>query len=107
REALRSKSGAVHPRRTGLIASIEAKHYAASPGIGIGRGFIGLGREFTHRKCILAFPAKSSGPLATLLADKASECFDETVPNSPAAARLSAHLDQAIRNWLARPWAGY
>ncbi|MEU5850404.1 hypothetical protein [Saccharopolyspora shandongensis] len=100
-EAQRSRSGAVHPRRTGLIGSVEAKHYAASPGIGIGRGFLGLASELGTKKCSLAFPAKSSGPLSTLIARKSSECFDEMIPGSPAAVRLRSHLDQAIRNWLA------
>ena len=87
--------------RHALIGSIEAKHYAASPGIGIGRGFLGLASELGAKKCALAFPAKSSGSLSALIAPKTSECFDELIPESPAAVRLRSHLDQAIRNWLA------
>jgi hypothetical protein len=100
-EAERSRRGAVHPRRNGLIGSIEAKHYVASPGIGVGRGFLGLAGELGQRKCVLAFPAKSSASLSTLIARKPSECFDELIPDSAAAVRLRSHLDQAIRNWLA------
>lgn len=100
-EARRSRIGQVQPRRQGLIAAIEAKHYQISPGIGIGRGFLGLAAELGGRQCSLAFPARSSSSLASLIAPRASECFDEVEPGSSASQRLSAHLEQQIRNWLA------
>jgi hypothetical protein len=99
-EAARSRAGSVHPRRRGLVASIEAKHYVASPGIDVGRGFIGLSAELGQAKCSLGFPAKSSASLAALIARKPSECFDELELGSRAATRLKAHLDQEIRNWV-------
>jgi hypothetical protein len=101
-EAERSRQGLVHPRRSGLVASIEAKNYAASPGIGIGRAFIGLSSELTEIKCTLAFPARRSSSIAALLADRSSEFFDELIPGGTAAQRLCAHLDQMIRNRIAR-----
>jgi hypothetical protein len=100
-EAERSRQGFVYPRRRGLIASIEAKNYAASPGLGIGRGFLGLSGELGQAKCALAFPARRSTSIAALLARRPSECFDELIPGGPAAERLRSHLDQKIRNWLA------
>jgi hypothetical protein len=100
-EANRSRAGGVHPRRSGLVASLEAKHYVASPGIGVGRGFIGLATELGQKKCCLGFPARSSSSMATLIARKPSECFDELRPGTSAAIRLKAHLDQQIRNWIA------
>jgi hypothetical protein len=100
-EADRSRAGAVHPRRRGLVASIEAKHYVASPGIGIGRSFLGLSAELGQQKCSLGFPAKSSANLAALIARKQSECFDELCLGNSAATRMRGHLDQEIRNWLA------
>ena len=100
-EAERSRRGAVHPRSQGLVASIEAKHYVVSPGIGVGRGFVGLSTELGQKKCALSFPAKGSSSLATLIANRPSECFDELIPESAAARRLRSHLDQMIRNWLA------
>lgn len=100
-EANRSRIGGVHPRRRGLVASIEAKHYVTSPGIGVGRGFLGLSAELGQKKCSLGFPAKSSSSLAALIARKPSECFDELRPGDAAASRLRAHLDQEIRNWIA------
>ena len=100
-EASRSRAGRVHPRRRGLVASLEAKHYVASPGIGVGRGFLGLSAELGQKKCCLGFPARSSSGIATLIARKPSECFDQLVPETPAATRLRAHLDQEIRNWIA------
>jgi hypothetical protein len=100
-EAMRSRTGNVHPRRSGLVASIEAKFYVASPGIGVGRGFLGLASELGGDKCSLGFPAKSKGGIATLLARKRSECFDELLPATAAASRLEAHLEQDIRNWVA------
>lgn len=100
-EGERSRWAHVHPRKRGLIASIEAKHYVASPGLDIGRGFIGLSAELGQQKCALAFPARSSTNLATLIARRPSECFDELTLESAAAARLRSHLDQAIRNWRA------
>lgn len=101
-EAERSRQGFVHPRRPKLIASIEAKHYAVSPGIGVGRAFIGLSAELGQPKCALAFPARRSSSVAALLAGRPSECFDELIPGSPAAQRLRLHLDQKIRNWVSR-----
>jgi hypothetical protein len=100
-EADRSRAGGVHPRRRGLVASVEAKHYVSSPGIDVGRGFLGLSSELGQSKCSLSFPARSSSSLATLIARRPSECFDELTPGSPAAGRLRAHLDQEIRNWIA------
>jgi hypothetical protein len=101
-EAERSRQGLVHPRRSKLVASIEAKHYAASPGIGVGRAFIGLSAELGYAKCTLVFPARRSSSIAALLAARPSECFDELIPRNPAAQRLRSHLDQKIRNWIAR-----
>lgn len=100
-EADRSRAGSVHPRRRGLVASVEAKHYVSSPGIDVGRGFLGLSSELGQSKCSLGFPARSSSSLATLIARRPSECFDELTPGSAASARLRAHLDQEIRNWIA------
>jgi hypothetical protein len=100
-ECDRSRAGAVHPRRRGLVASIEAKHYVGSPGIGIGRGFLGLSAELGQKKCCLGFPAKGSANIAALIAPKPSECFDELQPGTPAASRMRALLDQEIRNWIA------
>jgi hypothetical protein len=98
-EAERSRRGGVHPRQVGLIAAIEAKHYSASPGLGIGRGFLGLSSELGQRRCSLVFPATSSANIAALIASKPSEAFDELVPGQPAAQRMRSHLDQAVRNW--------
>jgi len=100
-EADRSRAGGVHPRRRRLVASIEAKHYVASPGIGVGRGFLGLSAELGQQKCSLGFPAKSSANLAALIARKPSECFDELCLGNAAAIRMRGHLDQEIRNWIA------
>jgi hypothetical protein len=100
-EAERSRRGLVHPRCSKLIASIEAKHYQASPGLGVGRAFIGLAAEMGQAKCTLAFPAPGSSSIRPLLAKRRSECYDELIPGTPAAIRLRAHLDQRIRNWVA------
>lgn len=100
-EAERSRNAAVHPRRKGLIAAIEAKNYAASPGLGVGRAFLGLASELGAKTCNLAFPAISSTSIAALLARRQSEIFDELTLGTPAAERLRSHLDQAIRNWKA------
>jgi hypothetical protein len=99
-EATRSRVHRVHPRASGLVAAIEAKNYAASPGLGVGRAFLGLGSELQQNKCNLAFPALSSTNISRLIARKGCECFDELTPRSPAADRLSAHLEQRIRNWV-------
>lgn len=102
REAERSRRGRVHPRQVGLVAAIEAKNYAASPGLGVGRGFLGLASELGQDRCSLVFPASSSANIAALIARRPSEAFDDLLPVSPAAERLRAHLDQSIRNWRAR-----
>lgn len=100
-EAARSRAGAVHPRARGLVAALEAKHYVSSPGIGVGRGFMGLAAELGQNRSSLAFPAAGSATLGRLLANKLCECFDELVPTGAAATRLQAHLEQDMRNWLA------
>jgi hypothetical protein len=99
-ECDRSRAALIHPRRTRVIAAIEAKHYLASPGIDIGREFLGLGSELGPARSALAFPASASHSLESLLAKKPSECFDEVEPGSSAGQRLSRHLEQRIRNWL-------
>lgn len=100
-EAERSRAGLIPPRARGLIGAIEAKHYVASPGISVGRNFLGLAAELGNPKCSLAFPAKGSASLDRLLARRLCECFDEIIPSSAPAGRLQAHLEQDIRNWLA------
>jgi hypothetical protein len=100
-EAARSRAGAVHPRARGLVAAMEAKHYVASPGIGVGRGFMGLAAELGQNKSSLAFPAMGSATLGRLLANRPCEAFDELIPDGAAARRLQAHLEQDMRNWLA------
>lgn len=72
REAERSRRGSIHPRKSGLVAAIEAKHYAASPGIDIGRAFIGLASEMGHARSSLAFPAPGATTLMRLLARRSS-----------------------------------
>lgn len=99
-EATRSRVNRAHPRASGLVAAVEAKNYAASPGLGVGRAFLGLGSELQQNKCNLAFPATSSTNIARLIARKGCECFDELTPRSPAADRLSHHLEQRVRNWV-------
>ncbi|MGK8555383.1 hypothetical protein [Nocardia gipuzkoensis] len=58
-EAERSRRTGVYPRSRGLIAAVEAKHYDASPSLGIGRGFLGFAREMGEKKCSLVFPSKT------------------------------------------------
>ena len=74
-EAERSRRGLVHPRCGKLIASIEAKHYQASPGLGVGRAFIGLAAEMGQAKCTLAFPALGSSSIKPLLAKRPSSAL--------------------------------
>jgi hypothetical protein len=100
-EAERSRLGLVHPRSTKLVASIEAKHYQSSPGLGIGRSFIGLASEMGGAKCTLAFPARGSSTIRAVLAKRTSECYDELIPETAAAERLRGHLTQKMKNWIA------
>jgi len=101
-EAERSRQAAVHPRSgRKLIAVIEAKHYSASPSLGVGRAFLGLAQEFKQDKCSLVFPSRSSANLAGLIAKRSSEVYGELMAGNQAAERLRSRLDQAIRNWKA------
>ena len=99
-ECDRSRAGSVHPRRSRVVAALEAKHYQVSPGLGIGRGFLGLGTELGASRCSLVFPAQVSPNLETLIARKDPECFPEVEPGSSAADRLCRHIEQQVRNWL-------
>ncbi|GAA3616270.1 hypothetical protein ACG5V6_05240 [Streptomyces chitinivorans] len=101
-EAERSRRAMVHPRGKGLVAAIEAKHYGTSPGLGVGRGFLGLAQELGGKKCSLVFPSQSSTTLGALIAKKDSEAYCQLLPGTTAADRLRAKLDQAIRNWKDR-----
>ncbi|MET7485107.1 hypothetical protein [Streptomyces sp. NPDC005538] len=98
-EAERSRQAGVHPRSSKLVAAIEAKHYSASPPLGIGRGFLGLAQELGPKKCSLVFPSQSSTNLGALIAGRDSESYPELLPGKEAAERLRSQLDQAIRNW--------
>lgn len=99
-ECERSRAGSLHPRRSRVVAALEAKHYQVSPGLEIGRGFLGLGNELGGSKCSLVFPAQVSPNLGTLIARKEPECFPEVEPGSSAADRLCRHIEQQVRNWL-------
>lgn len=101
-EAERSRQAAVHPRNTRIVAAIEAKHYSASPALGVGRSFLGLAQEIGERVSSLVYPSRSSTNLAGPIAKRHSETYRELLPGTPAAARLRSRLDQAIRNWKAR-----
>ncbi|WNI30408.1 hypothetical protein [Streptomyces sp. ITFR-6] len=101
-EAERSRRAMVHPRSRELVAAIEAKHYGASPGLGIGRGFLGLAQELGGKKCSLVFPSQSSTTLGALIAKKDSGAYPQLLPGTTAASRLRSKLDQAIRNWKDR-----
>ncbi|NJP34835.1 hypothetical protein [Micromonospora thermarum] len=100
-EAERSRTGAVHPRSRGLVAAIEAKHYAGPPRLRVGREFLGLASEMGAAKCALAFPAPGTTSITPLLAKHPSELYDELIPGTPPADRLCAHLTQKIKNWVA------
>lgn len=100
-ECERSRVGSVHPRNGAVIGALEAKHYQASPGLDIGRGFMGLSDELGAKKCALVFPSTASANLDVLIARKSPECFPEVEPNSAAAIRLASHFEQRIRNWRA------
>ncbi|MBE8517482.1 hypothetical protein ILP97_08190 [Amycolatopsis sp. H6(2020)] len=100
-EAERSRQAGVHPRSHKLVAAIEAKHYSASPSLGVGRAFLGLAQELGQNKCSLVFPSQSSASLAGLVAKRASEAYSELMAGNEAAARLRSRLDQSIRNWKA------
>jgi hypothetical protein len=97
-EAERSRRLQVHPRAGGLVAAVEAKHYAASPSLGVGRGFLGLSTELGQDKCSLVFPASGSPTVMALIAKRRSQAYDELIPGGNAAGRLHSHLVQAIRN---------
>lgn len=99
-ECDRSRAGGVHPRRSAVIAALEAKHYHVSPGLDIGRGFLGLGTEIGGTRCSLVFPGQASANLQTLIARKTPECFPEVEPGSSAGDRLCHHIEQRVRNWL-------
>ncbi|WP_280313981.1 hypothetical protein [Nocardia wallacei] len=101
-EAERSRLGGVHPRQGKVIAAIEAKHYSNSPGLSVGRSFLGLTQELTADNCALVYPSKSSVSLGGLIAQKRSHAFEEVLPGRPAATLLSSHLETKIRKWLAR-----
>lgn len=101
-EAERSRQARVHPRREKLVAAIEAKHYSAPPGLGVGRAFHGLAHELGEKRCSLVYPARESRTVAMLLAARPSEQYGELLPGRPAADRLRAHMEQAIRNWRHR-----
>lgn len=92
-ECARSRAGAVHPRHQFLVGAIEAKHYQVSPGLDVGREFIGLASEIGGKKCCLAFPAEASPTLSLLLARRPPECFSEVESGSSAADRLRRVLE--------------
>lgn len=99
-EADRCRGAGVPPRRSKLLYAVEAKHYDNSPGIGIGRGFIGLANELYASRCGLAFPEPGSESLLKLLARKQCEAYDESWPGSRSGGELLAAMQRAVRNWV-------
>lgn len=102
READRCRHAEMHPRRSKLIAVIEAKHYVAAPGLGVGRCFLGLATELGQQRCSLSFPACTSNTLGSLIASTPSHAFDEVMPSMRGQKSLQAHLEQQVRRWLSR-----
>jgi hypothetical protein len=99
-EAARCRGFGVPPRRGKLVYAVEAKHYDRSPGIGIGRGFIGLANELYASRCGLAFPEPGSASLLKLLARKQCEVYDESWPGSRSWGELLAAMQRAVKNWV-------
>ncbi|THV42015.1 hypothetical protein [Glycomyces buryatensis] len=98
-EAERSRQGQVHPRARGLIAVIEAKLYATSPSLGVGRGFLGLAQELGPKRCSLVFPSGGSDNILALIAKRDSQAYDRLLPGRDSIGTMREHLVKAISNW--------
>lgn len=103
-ECQRSRTSRKHPRARGLIAAIEAKNYSATPGLGVGRNFVGLASEIGGKALLaFAFPSASSTSLEALLAARnGMQSYPHAIPDSIATERLLSNLEQPIRKWLAK-----
>jgi hypothetical protein len=86
-EGDRSRQGGVLPRSRGLIVAIEAKYYASSLPLHLGRGFLGLGKDLRSAPLALATNITSDSVLSLVLHHKA-QADDGVLPGTQAHERL-------------------
>src|SRR5262249_22823494 len=86
-ECDRSRSGGVLPRSRALILAIEAKYYASRLPLHLGRGFLGLDREFRGTSVVLATNV-ASDHVVSLILHHNSEAQDQVLPGTQAHTRL-------------------
>lgn len=101
-EAIRCRAGGLPPRHQKTVAIIEAKYFANSPGLGVGRAFLGLGVELTHKRAHLAFPEPGTAEVRRLIAGQPCELHDKVWPGSRNEITLSELIRRAVLNWHAR-----
>jgi hypothetical protein len=86
-ECERSRRGLVLPRSRRVIVAIEAKYYASRLPLYLGRGFLGLGREFGRTPLALATNIESDGVVA-LVHHHNAQADDGVLPGTQPHERL-------------------
>lgn len=90
------------PRSSKLIMAIECKFYTASvPSAALGRGFVGLVRDYPGTRLNAFVSNKSSKNLDKYFTNKSNiEPFTDLDPGKTAAAdRFVRIIEQALRKW--------
>ena len=99
-EAVRSNGGL--PRSSKLIMAIECKFYMSSvPSAALGRGFVGLVRDYPGTRLNAFVSNKASKNLNKYFTNKSNiEPFTDLEPGQTAAAdRFVRIIEQALRKW--------
>ena len=86
-ECRRSRANNILPRSRALIVAIEGKYYADSLPLALGRGFLGLGRDFKGVPTSLATNI-SSEDVVTLVLHHNAQADDGVMPAAHAESRL-------------------
>lgn len=99
-EAVRSNGGL--PRSSKLIMAIECKFYITSvPSAALGRGFVGLVKDYPGTRLNAFASNKASKNLNKYFSNKSNiEPFTDLTPGQTAAAdRFVRIIEQALRKW--------
>ena len=99
----RAVTPTVLPRHSSVILAAECKFYESSGiGISMGRGFMGLSKEFASRPGFFVM-SREAARVKTLLAHHGEQWGAAVVPASPANVnRLVASFESVFENYKAR-----
>jgi hypothetical protein len=87
-EAQACRASQASPRSTKLLIATECKFYAATPSLGLGRGFLGLTDDITARDCFFVMNRTAPSIERLLARRRRHMCRESIIPANPGDVEL-------------------